>query len=333
MNTRRQRALTALAATLLVGWLGTNAAGAEFVVVTATRGPIRADATTKSALVATVAKGTRLEVVAKAGDWYRVLLPPDKQGTRLAGYIQAGLVAAEAAAAPVSQPAAGKSAGSGARPAATPKKPSRYTFRGFGSLEYEFFQASRSFDAVFQNSTGLLYGGGVEVSIGPQWFVQGRLSYLSKTGERAFVYNGEVSRLGITETVSMMPVDASVGYRVTSQPGFMPYVAGGIGSLSYNEQSASGDSSDNSTGTFLSYHVAGGVEVPIVKRWFSVAGEFQYRGVPGAIGSAGVSKQFGETNLGGMSVCMKFLVGPQPARKARAPKPAGLPPKPPVPKR
>jgi opacity protein-like surface antigen len=260
----------------------------------------------------------------------RVLLPPDKQGTRLAGYIQASLVRAEPAAGAgvtAAQPSAPKPGQAGTKPVtAAPKKPSRYTFRGFGVAEYEFFQAHNSFDAIFGSSTGLLYGGGVEMSAGPMWFVQGRLSYLSKQGERAFVHDGEVSRLGIAETVTIMPIDVTVGYRLGSQPGFMPYVAGGLGSLTYNEESASADASDNSKGTFLSYHVAGGVEVPLVKKWFSVAGEVQYRGVPGALGSAGVSKEFGETDLGGVSACVKFLIGPQPPRKPRLPtRPANHP--------
>jgi len=335
MHTRREAAIGGLAALAFSLALSASAAAAEFVRVTATRGPIRSEASATSMLITTVPKGTVLEVVVKTGEWYRVLLPPDKQGTRLVGFIQASLVTAEPAGAVVAPPpGVGKPPAPGTKPAAgPPRKPSRYTLRGFGIIEYEFFQARDSFDAIFESSSGLPYGGGAELSIGPLLFVQGRVSHTSKSGQRAFVYNGEVSRLGITQTMTMTPIDVSAGYRFASQPRFTPYVAGGIGALVYHEESASADTSDDIKGTFVSYHVGGGVEVPLVKKWLSVAGEFQYRSVPGALGDDGVSKEFGETNLGGMSLCVKFLIGPQPPRKVRPPKPVTPPPKAPAPKR
>ncbi len=335
MRMRREAASIAVAAALVTWSLSALAAGSGYVRVTAARGPIRAEASAKSALVTSVPKGTRLEVVEKVGDWYRVLAPPDSHGTRLAGFIQASLVAEEPPDAAATTPSPGTKPGQAAtkKPAAPPKKPSQYSFRGFGSLEFEYFQAHQSFDAIFSSSTGFLYGGGAEVSIGPQWFVQGRVSHMSKTGERAFVYNGEVSHLGIADTVSMTPFDVSVGYRVASKSPVTPYVAGGAGFLSYTETSASADSTDNTSGTFASYHVAGGVEVPIVRKWLSIAGEVQYRSVPGAIGKEGISKDLNESNLGGLSACVKILIGPQPRRPARPPKPAAPPPKPPAPKK
>jgi opacity protein-like surface antigen len=335
MRTGRHTLLAVIAAGLLTVSLSGAATAAEFVVVAASRGPIRSAATANSTLVTAVEKGTRLEVVAKAGDWYRVLLPPDKQGTRLSGYIQASLVTAEGAkpASPAAQTSTGKPAGTPAKPGTGTKKPSRYTLRGIGAVEIERFQAKNSFNAIFGSAIGFLYGGGAEVSIGSEWFVQGRLSHWSKTGERVYEHEGDVSRLGITETATMTPIDVAAGYRFASQPHFTPYAGGGFGVVRYDEDSAASDPSDASKGTFLSYHVAGGIEVPLVKKWLSVAGEVQYRGVPGAIGSGGVSKLFGETNLGGLSACVKVLIGPQPPRKAKPVKPARPPAKPPAPKR
>ena len=334
MHTRREAAIGGLAALVFCLAVSAGAAAADFVRVTAARGPIRTEASATAGLIATVAKGTLLEVVAKTGEWYRVLLPPDKQGTRLAGFILASLVTLEPASAPVTPSGAGKPPAPGAKPApGAPKKPSRYTLRGFGAVEYESFQAKDSFDAIFGNSGGLPYGGGVELSIGPSLFVQGRVSHLSKTGQRAFVHNGEVSRLGIEQTVTMTPIDVTAGYRFAAQPRFTPYATGGIGALIYREASASDDTADNVSGTFASFHVGGGVEVLIVKKWLSIAGEFQYRSVPGALGDDGVSKEFGETNLGGMSLCVKLLIGRQPPRKVRPPKPVTPPLKAPAPKR
>jgi opacity protein-like surface antigen len=335
MNTSRHTLLMLIAVGLLTLRLSGMAVAAEFVVVVATRGPVRAEASANSLLVTVVGKGTRLEVVAKAGDWYRVLLPPDKQGTRLAGYIQASLVVAEGAtpAAVPAQPSPGKPAGVPAKVGAASKKPSRFTFRGIGVVEVERFQANKSFDAIFGRSTGFLFGGGAEMSVGSEWFVQGRVSRWTGSGERVYAYEGSVSRLGIAETATMTPVDVTGGYRFPSQPRFTPYVAGGFGLLRYNEDSTASESSDASKGTFLSYHVAGGIDVPIVKKWLSVSGEVQYRGVPEAIGSGGVSKLFSESNLGGLGACVKFLIGPQPPRRVKPARPVSPPPKPPAPKR
>jgi opacity protein-like surface antigen len=328
MSTRTGAAAPALAALVFSWSLAAGAAAADFVRVTATRGPIRSEASAASQLITTVPRGTLLEVVARSGEWYRVRLPADKEGRRIEGFIQAGLVTAESAGGPA------KPAAPGTKPAVgAAKKPSRFTLRGFATVEYEFFHARQSFDAIFERSTGVPYGGGAELSTGPAFFVQGRITRFSQGGQRAFVHNGEVSRLGIRQTVSMTPIDAALGYRLPWQPGFTPYVTGGIGALLYRDESAEADDSENTRGTFAAYHVGAGVEVPLVKRWLSVAGEVQYRSVPGALGDDGVSRAFGDTNLGGVSVCVKFLVGRQPPRKVRPPKPITKPPTPPAPKR
>lgn len=325
MTTLQQMVVRGLAAIAVILATSAHAWAADTVRVTAAHGSIRAEPNAKSAIVMTVSKGAVLEVTAKTGEWYRVLAPSDRQGIRLAGYILARQVTVEApsgrgaAASAPQKPAATKPP---ARPA---KKPSRFTLRGFGSVEYEFFQAAKSFDAVFCDSKAVLFGAGGEVSIGPQLFVQGRVARVRKVGERAFVFGGEVFRLGIDDTVTLTPIDVSVGYRIAAQPRFRPYVAGGLGVLRYAEESEFATGTDQDS--FLSYHVAGGVEVPITK-WLAVAGEVQYRTVPNAIGSEGVGKEFSETNLGGTSVCVKFLVGRQPPRPIRPAKPPARPPRP-----
>ena len=156
-----------VAAAVLLLAAGTTLAEAETVRVTAARGLMRAEPNVKSPVVLTVPAGTVLDVTGKSGEWCRVLAPPDRQGTRVAGYILAGQVAAES---PTGRGTAGtRPQKPGAKPqAAAAKKPSRFTFRGFGVVEYERFNASRSFDAVFGRPMGLQLGGGVEMSIGSQ---------------------------------------------------------------------------------------------------------------------------------------------------------------------
>ncbi len=307
----------------------TTAVAAESVRVAAAGAVIRAEPNARSAVVLTVSRGTVLEVIGRSGDWYRVLAPPDPQGTRVAGYILARQVAAEPAAgrgAPGLPPQKTDAAPVG--PAAA-KKPSRFTVRGFGVVEYERFQAWRSFDAIFGTSMGVLAGGGVELSMGTQVFVQGRAEYFRRTGERAFVFEGEVFRLGLRETVTLIPVDVTVGYRFSTRTPWTPYVGGGLGLLRYAEEGQYG--AESVRDTHLSYHAAGGLEFPVTK-WLAVAGEVQYRAVPKVLGSEGIGGEFGESNLGGVSACVKVLFGRQPPRKVRPPKPAPAPPRPALPK-
>ena len=58
--------------------------------------------------------------------------------------------------------------------------------------------------------------------------------------------------------------------------------------------------------TFTGYEAFGGAEFGLTK-WLVAGGEAQYRGVPNAIGDAGLSQAFNETNLGGFTV--RFTIG------------------------
>ena len=66
---------------------------------------------------------------------------------------------------------------------------------------------------------------------------------------------------------------------------------------------AAGDDVDLSK---TGYTVFGGLEVGITKHVI-IGGEAQYRGVANAIGDDGVSRDFGEDDLGGVAV--RLLVG------------------------
>jgi hypothetical protein len=54
--------------------------------------------------------------------------------------------------------------------------------------------------------------------------------------------------------------------------------------------------------------VLGGVEFR-AHRWVGVSVDVHYTQVRGILGSAGISKEFGEDNLGGTAVRVKVLVG------------------------
>ena len=88
----------------------------------------------------------------------------------------------------------------------------------------------------------------------------------------------------------------------------MPYVGGGIGSLKFEETSDFAEADENVSERFTSYHVVGGMEYAAT-RWLFVGGEVRYTSVPDALGAPGIAAEFDESNLGGVSVAVKVLIG------------------------
>ena len=68
-----------------------------------------------------------------------------------------------------------------------PRHASSSTIRGFGDLGATRFAAGDTFDATLGSSSGVFFGGGVEVVLPQQCFLDVRLSHFSKSGERVFV--------------------------------------------------------------------------------------------------------------------------------------------------
>lgn len=195
-----------------------------------------------------------------------------------------------------------------ARPA--PRGPA-VTLRGFGDVGLLTFQAKDSFDAVFGTRSGPVFGGGAEVLFRDGLFVQLRASRVRKTGERVFVFDGNVSPLGIPSTLTMTPVQISGGYRLKRpRSRYAPYVGGGVGWYRVTETDPFADASERLEDTFNGYHVVGGVEVRL-RTWLGVAGEAQWSTVPDALGTgfSSVGAAFGESNLGGVTARVRVLVG------------------------
>jgi opacity protein-like surface antigen len=192
--------------------------------------------------------------------------------------------------------------------AQTSDEPPAVSIRGFVDVAYMTFQADQTFDAIFGESSGPLFGGGGEVGFGPGIFVRVSVRRFEKDGERALVFNNEVFRLGIPLTVTMVPVEVTGGYRFMRRSRLVPYAGGGIGSVSYKEESGFAEPGENVDERFTSYHVLGGIEYRIA-RWIAVAFDAQYTRVPDSIGQGGLSQEFREDDLGGTSVHLKFIVG------------------------
>lgn len=189
----------------------------------------------------------------------------------------------------------------------------RTVIRGFGDVGATLFSASDSFDAVLGSSTGLFFGGGVEVVLPRRYFFNVRVSRFQKSGERVFVEGGEVFPLGIDMKVGITPVEVTGGYRFQARGrtrNIIPYVGAGIGWHRYSETSDFADGSENVSETFTGFHALGGVEFRL-SRLFAIGGEGQWTTVPDALGSetSSASEAFGETNLGGMAFRIRFTVG------------------------
>ena len=90
--------------------------------------------------------------------------------------------------------------------------------------------------------------------------------------------------------------------------GWAAYAGGGAGLVQYEEKSDFAQAGDDVKETFTSYHVLGGIDIPIGS-WFAVGAEVNYRWVPDALGEGGASKEFGETDLGGYTIRARFIVG------------------------
>ncbi len=271
------------------------------------RATLRAAPSDNAAMVTLVAAGTQVEVLGREGDYVKVLLPPDSRRVRLAGYLMAREVIL---AAPVGGKP-GVSAGGAGAAASRGRKPGRLGpvgYRLFGEVSYVSFLAADTFGAIFETSRLTAPGGGGEVTFGPNLFARVGLSRMRREGRRAWVYNGEVFRLKTPLTATMTPVDLTAGWALRARRGFRPYVGGGFGFFTYQEVSELASTGENVDTSHTSYHLLAGAEYAVWKR-IALGGEFQYRSVPGIIGTAGVSKEFAETDLGGTALKFRIVIG------------------------
>jgi hypothetical protein len=208
-------------------------------------------------------------------------------------------------------------------PSSPPSSGRLLEIAGFVHVGSLSLAATRSFDAILGSSSGTVVGGGGEVT-----FRRGRLrglfarvdvSRFEETGERVFVFGGEVFPLGIPETITLTPVEFSAGFRWLRagkrQPGqpeqpfwLVPYAGLGAGSMGYRETGSFGAAGDAVDERFTSTHAFGGADVR-VWRGISAGVEGVYRWVPDALGGSGVSEAFNESNLDGATVRVRIRAG------------------------
>ena len=185
-----------------------------------------------------------------------------------------------------------------------------FMLRGFGDVGWRTFTAAESFKAVLGSDRGMVFGGGAEVVLPWRIFANVRASRFRETGERLFIFNDEQFDLGIPTTITVTPIELTGGYRFDFGSRVVPYAGAGVGWHQYEETSQFAESSENVKERFTGYHVLGGVEVRAAS-WLGAAFEAQWATVPDALGSDpnGVSAEFDESDLGGVTARVKFVIG------------------------
>jgi opacity protein-like surface antigen len=302
-NGQIMRCLTAAALVSLIA--ATQAFAQTAVRVVADQATIWRPGFTSIATV--VNSGTLLEVVAERGDWYVVVLPAGGVPANATGLISAkqvepvaGVRPDRGAAPSNAQPGtAGVGAGRG--------QSASGGLRGFGNVGYGWFEARRGFQAVFDHAGGFWFGGGGEYRFPAGYFVQGSVERFTVDGERVAVFNNEVFKVGIPDTVKMTPVTITAGYRFDRDGRTVPYIGGGAGRYFFSERSTFANSADDVSTQFTSYHVVGGLEWR-ADDWLATAVEVQYTHVPTSL-TTGALNAFGERSLGGVQLRLKVLVG------------------------
>jgi opacity protein-like surface antigen len=287
----------------------TAAAVAQASMVRTMRDRVAVWRRSPSQILAMLPKDVDLEALAKEGQWYQVRVPEKYAGAGGAiGYVAETMVTLVSGPPPPARAATSATPDSRFAAAPPPSLPApSIRVRGYGSFAYEWLSAKKSFDAVLGQRAGLFYGGGGQVVFG-HLFVDVGVEQFRKTGERVVVFNGEVFKLGIPDTITLQPFTVTGGYRFAASRNMVPYVGGGVGSLHFQETSKFSDPGEDTDQRFTSYVVLGGVEYAVHK-WVFVSGEVRYTSVPNAIGAPGVAGDFDEKNLGGVSAMLKVMIG------------------------
>jgi hypothetical protein len=175
---------------------------------------------------------------------------------------------------------------------------------------FSMTNAPKSAKAIFDGSQGGgTIGGFFQLGLGRSFFISAHGRYFERTGERVFVASagGEVFRLGHPLTIRLIPVYGAVGYRFVNSARWAPYVKVGLGATSYRETSDVAGLIETASATKAAYHFAAGVDVLTGPLRFGV--EVTYSLVPNTIGESGVSKVYGETDVGGATIVARLGFG------------------------
>jgi hypothetical protein len=168
--------------------------------------------------------------------------------------------------------------------------------------------AEDSASAVFASRGGGTFGGAVRYTVWRGAFVAAGARTFSKEGERVFVAGAAspVQKLGFPLKVRLTPVFLAGGYRFRDGKLIVPYVGIGGSLTSYREESEVAGEAFDEHGSKAGFLGFAGVEVGPGS--FRVGAETGYSTVPGALGQGGVSRVYGEDDLGGFYAVGKLIV-------------------------
>lgn len=181
--------------------------------------------------------------------------------------------------------------------------------RGFGTIGSFTFAAEDSFKAILDKNTGVVFGGGGQVLLPWNIYVEIAAWQFKDEGERVFVTNNnEIFKLGERVDIAVTPIELTAGYRFTQLGRLVPYAGAGYSSYRYKETSEFADPNENVDERFSGFHVQGGVEFQAL-RWLGIGGEVTWSSIADALGEGGVSEHYNEDNLGGAGFRLKISVG------------------------
>ena len=298
--------LTAVVLTLCTPVSAHSAVQRRAEAVVAATGPVFLLPDDTRTPLATLTAGTRVVVGQVQGEWLQVTFPDPALGPRT-GWMRRNLVTLSPAPPekedrdplPPPRPSAPPVAAVAPRPAA----------RIFGSVAVTRAAAPRSVEAVTGSDKLPAYGGGLQVT--KLWhglFAEFSADRSAVDGERVFVFDDEVFRLGIPVEIRATSIDVLGGWRVALRGRFTPYAGAGVTFLRYEETSEFAEEDENVSERSSGLVALGGLEVTVV-RGLHVGAEVRYRRVENVLGAGGVSAHFGETAFGGVAGVIRVIFG------------------------
>ena len=139
-------------------------------------------------------------------------------------------------------------------------------------------------------------------------FLEVAISRATKDGQRAFIHDGQAFTLSIPLTATITPFEFTAGYRFRRHSSIVPYAGAGVGSYGYTETSSFAEPGDDVDEHHVGLPGRRRRRVPRASL-VGIAADVQYTHVPGILGDAGISKDAGEDDLGGVAVRAKVMIG------------------------
>jgi opacity protein-like surface antigen len=168
--------------------------------------------------------------------------------------------------------------------------------------------AENSASAVFDSTGGPTFGGAVRYTFWRGAFASAGARTFSREGERVFVQgpSSPVQKLGFPLSIRLTPIVLQAGYRFRHGHLLVPYVAAGAAITSYKEESEVAGETFDTDSSKTGFIGTAGLEVG--RGVFRFGAEVGWTSVTGAVGIAGVSKVYGEDDIGGLHVIGKLVV-------------------------